>query len=97
MNEDDDDELVCSDEQWAMLCEAHAKAQKLVSDLIDRQKDLEAHPPDLAAQQLEQGKHAMNQAVASAQRMLSSIQEAMDIAAASRGQDRPDSNRAKSS
>ena len=91
MNENDDE--LCDDEQWAMLCKAIANAEQLVNELTRKQNDLAAHPPDLPPIRLEQGRHAMDQAVASAQRMRSHLQRAKEMAAEGRGEHRTDLNR----
>jgi len=64
-----------------LLTEARTKAEHLLSELIKQQAEVEAHPPDLPAEQLEQGRYALQKAIESAQRMLKGLDEAQQIAA----------------
>ena len=64
-----------------MLKLAREKGEKLLAELIKRQAEVEAHPPDLPAEQLAQGREAMEKAIAATRRMLQSLQDATRIAA----------------
>lgn len=64
-----------------MLTEARAKAEHLLSQLLKQQAEVEAKPPDLPAEKLEQGRFAMQKAIDSARRVLKSLDEAQQIAA----------------
>jgi hypothetical protein len=64
-----------------MLTEARAKAEHLLSELLKQQAEVEANPPALPAEQLEQGRFAFQKAIDSARRMLKSLDEAQQIAA----------------
>ena len=68
-------------ETVAMLKEARAKAEHLLSELIKQQAQVEANPPDLPPEKFAQGRHAMQKAIESAQRALKSLDEAQKIAA----------------
>ena len=52
----------------AMLKEARAKAEHLLSELLKQQAEVEANPPDLPPEKLAQGRFAMQKAIESAQR-----------------------------
>jgi hypothetical protein len=62
------------------LREAHRKAGALVENLRNQMAELEANPPDLAAEQLAQGLKAMQGALDSAQRVSRSLEEALKVA-----------------
>ena len=64
-----------------MLTEARAKAEHLLAELMKQQAEVEANPPDLPKEQLEQGRHAFQKAIESAQRMLKNLDDAQKIAA----------------
>jgi len=64
-----------------LLTEARAKAEHLLSELLKQQAEVEAKPPALSAEQLEQGRFALQKAIDSASRMLKSLDEAQQIAA----------------
>jgi hypothetical protein len=59
-----------------MLAQALAKARKLVADLERQQAEIEANPPKLPPDQLEQGRQAFNNALASARRMVRALEDA---------------------
>jgi hypothetical protein len=65
-----------------VLTSALEKATKLLNDLRRQQAEVEASPPALPAPQLQQGRTAMNNAVASTQRMVDNLQGALEIARA---------------
>jgi hypothetical protein len=67
-------------ETVAMLKEARAKAEHLLSELIKQQAEVEANPPDLPPEKLAQGRYAMQRAIDSARRALKSLDEAQQIA-----------------
>lgn len=69
MNDEDAAEL-------ALLSEAMLKAQHLVDELRKAKAETDASPPDLPPDQLAQGKHAMEMAVKSAERMLEALHQA---------------------
>ena len=64
----------------AMLDEALKRARTLVEHLEQRKRELDASPPSLEPAKLEEGRHAMIKAVASARRMLVSLEEAHRMA-----------------
>ena len=74
----DDDFLVDN----AMLTEALTKARKLVAEIEKQKAEVESSPPppDLTAEQIAQGKFAFEKALASARRMLKSLEDAAAIA-----------------
>jgi hypothetical protein len=72
-----------SPESLASLSDAHRRAEKLVRGLLEQQADLAAHPPNLPPDKLAQGQMAMANALAAAQRMLKSLDEALRIASTS--------------
>jgi hypothetical protein len=64
-----------------MLTEALARARKLVAGLEREQAEAERAPhEDLTPEQLEAGREALGNAVASARRMLAALEEAYEIA-----------------
>jgi len=63
-----------------LLRQAREKAEKLLNDLRANKVELEANPPQLSPEQLEQGRTALNNAIASAERMLKSLDDAQRIA-----------------
>jgi hypothetical protein len=65
-----------ADDPDEMMTTALAKARRLVSDLEKEAAELEAKPPDLPFPKLAEGKQAMQNAVASARRMLKALEEA---------------------
>jgi hypothetical protein len=64
-----------------LLTEARTKAEHLLSELLKQQAEVEAKPPDLPKEQLEQGRHALQKAIDSARRMLKGLDEAQKISA----------------
>ena len=63
--------------QEQMLADAIAKARKLVAELERQQRELATSPsPQLAPDQLAEGKAAFDNAVASARRMLDALEDA---------------------
>jgi hypothetical protein len=64
-----------------MLNEARTKAEHLLSELLKQQAEVEAHPPDIGAEKLAQGRYAMQKAIDSARRMLKSLDDAQKISA----------------
>lgn len=64
-----------------MLHEARSKGERLLSELLKQQAEVEANPPKLPPEQLEAGRQAMQKAIESARRMLKSLDEAQKIAA----------------
>lgn len=69
-----------SAETHDLLRQAREKAEKLVRELHARKAEVEASPPDLPVDQLAQGRIALDNAIASAQRMLKSLDDAQRIA-----------------
>jgi hypothetical protein len=65
-----------------MLADALAKARKLVAEIERQKEETESAPPpaDLTPEQLEMGKFAFEQALASARRMLKALEDASAIA-----------------
>jgi hypothetical protein len=63
-----------------LLNQAIDRAQHLVSELEARKAEAEANPPPIPPEKLEMGRMAMDKALASARRMLVSLQEAWEIA-----------------
>jgi len=68
-------------EMVAMLKEARVKAEHLLKGLLDQQAEVEANPPDIPPEKMEQGRHALQKAIDSARRTLKSLDEAQQIAA----------------
>ncbi len=68
------------DEQRALLDKAMIKAQRLVDDLTAQQADLERNPPKISTADLVAGRAALENALASARRMLVALREAEQIA-----------------
>jgi hypothetical protein len=64
-----------------MLKDARAKAERLLAELIKQSAEVEANPPDLPPDRLQQGRHAMQKAIESATRMLKGIDDAQKISA----------------
>jgi hypothetical protein len=81
MDDHDYSEPICDAEQFEMLKQAREKGQKLLDELLKQQAEVEANPPKISAEDLEQGRYAMQQAIASTRRMLASLDEASKIAA----------------
>lgn len=69
-------------ETHELLRQAREKAEKLLHDLRAKQADLEASPPKLPLDQLEAGRTALSNAIASAERMLKALDDAGQIASA---------------
>lgn len=69
------------DDPNEMLAMALEKARRLVSQLEKDAADIEASPPDLPPDKLAEGKFAMQNAVASARRMLKALEDAAAMAA----------------
>lgn len=65
--------------ELAMLSEAMQKATKLMEELKRLQADADANPKDLPPDQLAEGREALQNAIASTERMLSSLQEAAAV------------------
>ena len=77
---DDDDTFSLDPEQDQMLADALVKARRLVANLEQQQRELLASPPtSLEPEKLAQGKMAMENALASARRMLKALEEAVVI------------------
>ena len=66
----------------AMLDEALVKARHLVEELEKQKREIDAAPPPkhVTPEQFAEGRHAMIKAIASARRMLVSLEEAERIA-----------------
>ena len=66
----------------AMLNEAMTRARALVAELEKQKKEIDAAPAPktISPEQFAEGKHAMIKAIASARRMLVSLEEAERIA-----------------
>ena len=63
-----------------MLDKALEKAQRLVDDLTAQQAELDRSPPNIPPADLVSGRMAMQNALASARRMLVALREAEQIA-----------------
>lgn len=63
-----------------MLRLATGKADKLLTDLLAEQADLEKNPPKLPPAQLAQDRLAMENAIAAARRMAVALRDALRIA-----------------
>jgi hypothetical protein len=85
----DDDSLQLDPEDDRMLADALLKARRLVAGIEKQQRELLESPQSaLEPEKLEQGKQAMENALASARRMLTALEEAVVIRARSvAGQD----------
>jgi hypothetical protein len=70
-----------ADDEMKMLTEALARARRLVAGLEREQAEAERAPREgLTAEQLAAGREALENAVASARRMLAALEEAYEIA-----------------
>lgn len=69
-----------SAETHELLRQAREKAEKLITDLKAKQVELDANPPVISPEELVQGRAALANAIASAERMLKSLDEAQRIA-----------------
>lgn len=67
-------------ETQKLLNETRAKAEMLLAELLKQQAEVEAKPPALSAEQMEQGRAAMQKAIESARRVLKSLDAAQQIA-----------------
>jgi hypothetical protein len=67
-------------EQRAMLEQALNKARHLVYELEKQKAEVDAAPPSIPAEKLEEGRHAMIKAVASARRTLAALEDAERMA-----------------
>jgi hypothetical protein len=81
MDDHDPTEPICDADQFDLLGQAREKGQKLLDELLKRQAEVEANPPEISPQDLKEGRYAMEQAIASTRRMLASLDEATKIAA----------------
>jgi hypothetical protein len=81
----------------AMLGDALARARHLVAELEKQQVEIDAspRPAGISAEQYEEGRHAMIKAIASARRMLVSLEEAEHIADGPEEDDDPDADMSK--
>jgi hypothetical protein len=77
--DDDDDTFSLDPEQDQMLADALVKACRLVANLEQQQRELLKSPPAIEPEKLAQGKTAMENALASARRMLKALEEAVVI------------------
>ena len=66
-----------------LLGQAKARAERLLSELIKHQSELEKSPPNLPPEKQAAGQLAVNNAVDSARRALESLDSALRIAATS--------------
>lgn len=60
-----------------LLNQARERARKLLDELVRHQAELETNPPALTPDQLKEGRQAMQNAIASATKMLQSIEAAL--------------------
>jgi hypothetical protein len=67
-------------EQRAMLEQALNKARHLVYELEKQKAEIDAAPPGIPAEKLDEGRHAMIKAVASAKRTLAALEGAERMA-----------------
>ena len=67
-------------QQQQVLAEARDKAAKLVAELEEKAAELEKNPPKLSAQQLEEGKAAMRNAIIAVKKALENIEKAAAVA-----------------
>lgn len=67
------------DDPEHMVTDAIAKARKLVRDLERQQAEVEANPPQIAPEQLAEGRRAFENALSSARRMLKALEEASEL------------------
>ena len=70
--------LTC--EQQQVLEEARKRAGELVKELEDKAAELEKNPPKIDAQQIEEGKAAMRNAIAAVKKALENIEKAAQVA-----------------
>lgn len=77
-----------------MLDEALTRARALVAELEKQKKEIDASPPpaSITPEQFAEGRHAMIKAIASARRMLVSLEEAERIADAPDAPDAPENS-----
>src|SRR4051794_2184571 len=69
-----------ADYPMELLDDAITRTKRLVSGIETQKADLEANPPQITPEQLEQGRYAMDKALASARRMLENLEAAWEIA-----------------
>jgi len=62
-----------------MMREALERARRLLRELETQRDEVQASPPDIPPEQLALGRMAMNNAIASARRMLQALTEAEQI------------------
>jgi hypothetical protein len=62
-----------------MMRDALERARRLLRELEKQRDEVEANPPDIPPEQLAVGRMAMNNAIASARRMLQALTEAEQI------------------
>ena len=68
------------DEELKTLLEARARARLILDELRRNQREVEASPPNIAPEKLAEGRTAMEKAIAAAERMLSSLEQALKVA-----------------
>ena len=66
-----------SADELQMLQSAREKAGTLLNELLRRQADLGKNPPDLAPDDLERGRMAMQKAIEAARRMVQNLEDAL--------------------
>jgi hypothetical protein len=69
-----------SDDEIQQLLEARARAKHLLEELLTKQQEIEANPPDIPAKNLAEGRAAFQKAIDAARRTLTSLEEAMRVA-----------------
>jgi len=72
-------ELPEEDDIQAMLDRARSAARRLVEELKQKLAEVEANPPQISPQQLAEGRHAMQKAIAAAERTLAALEAAAAI------------------
>lgn len=72
--------MALTQQQQQVLEEARDKAAKLVAELEEKAAELENDSPRLTAQQLEEGKAAMRNAIVAVKKALENIEKAAAVA-----------------
>ena len=72
--------MALTEQQQQILEEARQKASKLIAELQEKAAELEKNPPQLNAQQLEEGKAAMRNAIVAVKKALENIEQAAGVA-----------------
>lgn len=69
-----------SEQDIQILLQARERAQKLLDEMVQKLAEVQASPPPISPEQLRTGLEAMENAIASARRMLHNLDQALEIA-----------------